>query len=232
MTCFKYILCIYSTLLLINFTSMSTQAATPLYKEIENRILNDISKIHPDADINIAFNLPKTQKKYTYCNNLSIPPIERLTSGGRLSVRLTCKTPKWSTYLSVKYSIYYPVASASKYIAKGQLLNIENLIFTRKDIAKLSYGYFTSPEDIIGMEVTRTLQKNQAISPNVLTLPLIIKKGDSVLIQIINQGLRITSIGTALQSGKVGQQIRVKNDRSLKTIKAYVQGKGRVTINP
>jgi len=228
----KYTCYIGYLLLFINAFNSSVTAATSLHNEIKEQILKDIFKIHPTASINIAFNLPKTQKKYANCKNFYLPAVKNIPPGGRISLRLTCKHPNWSTYLSIKSSISYPVATAIMHINKGQKISPENMTFMQSDISKIGRGYFTNPRHLLGKQAKRMIKSSTIISPYMLDEPILIRKGDAVLIQAGSAGLNISTLGTALQNGKKGRQIRVKNNRSGKIIKAYVLAVGKVTILP
>lgn len=232
MTLFKTTFYQIITLLSINLTLTVTiaNASTVLHQEIESRILADLSEIHPTANINIAFNLPNAQKKYSKCKNFNLPSINKISSGGRFSLRLTCKGPNWSTYITFIASITYPVAVSRMHIPKGQLINSGNIYFIPKNITKAYKGYFTTPEPLIGNIARRVIKKSTIISPYMLDSPVLITKNDSVMIAASNGGLTITTIGTALQSGKKGKQISVRNNRSGKIIRAYILSKGRVSV--
>ncbi len=58
----------------------------------------------------------------------------------------------------------------------------------------------------------------------------VVCRNDSVLIQAISNGMNITTKGTALSDGSLGQQIRVKNDKSNRIIDAQVSGIGEVVV--
>ncbi|MEH6443233.1 MAG: flagellar basal body P-ring formation chaperone FlgA [Oceanospirillaceae bacterium] len=232
MTLFKTSFYRIIILLSINLalTATVSNASTILHQAIESQILADLSEIHPTANINITFNLPNTQKKYSKCKNFNLPSINKISSGGRFSLRLTCKQPNWSTYITFIASITYPVAVSRMHIPKGQLINSRNIYFIHKDITKTYKGYFTTPEPLFGNMAKRVIKKSTIVSPYMLDSPVLINKNDSVMIAASNGGLTITTIGTALQNGKIGKQISVRNNRSGKIIRAYVLSKGRVSI--
>jgi flagella basal body P-ring formation protein FlgA len=199
-----------------------------LFKAIESQILADITKIHPTANINIAFNLPNTHKKYAKCKNFSLPNVKKISSGGRISLRLSCKQPKWSTYITFKVSIVYLVATAKMHIVKGDKFTSSNVQFIAKDITKVHRSYFTAPDPLIGKTAKRVIKQSEVLNPFMLDSPILINKDDSVIIQAGIGGLTISTMGTALQNGKMGRKIRVKNCRSVKIIRAYVTGVGKV----
>ncbi len=232
MTFLKFIIYNGYICLLISSFNVFAVINTTLYQKIEHQILSDISKIYPDANVNIAFNLPNTQKKHSKCKSFFLPAIKKISPGGRITLRLRCDKPNWSTYILIKASIFYPVATALVHINKGQKLSTKNISFITTNITKKNRGYFTSPEQVFGQEAKRVIQKSETITPYLLTPPTLIHKGDSIIIQAGSGDLRISTLGTALQNGKRGRQIRVRNNRSGKIIRAYVSTAGKVTINP
>lgn len=214
------------------FALSSTAIAASIYQEIKQQVQTDLIELYPNASINIDFISPNTHKKNLKCNNFNAPSLKKIPVGGRVSIRLTCKQPKWSTYLSLKISIYYIIATARSHILKGETLTVDNIYFQEADVTKLSRSYFSQPKSILGKAAKRNIKKHQPINPYMLVSPTLIMKGDSVIIEAGINNLNISTIGTALQNGIKGRQIRVKNNRSGRVIRAYVTSKGRVSTNP
>ena len=161
-----------------------------------------------------------------------MPTLKKVPTGGRVSIRLTCKQPNWSTYISLKISIYHIIATARSHIYKGETLTADNIYFKETDITKISRSYFTEPKSVLGKAARRNISQHQSINPYMLSSPTLIIKGDSVIIKAGGNNLNISTLGTALQNGKKGRQIRIRNNRSGRVIRAYVTGKGRVSTNP
>jgi flagella basal body P-ring formation protein FlgA len=224
----------YCSALLITLSALNSLAiaSDSIPKDIKTQILTDLTKIHPTANINIAFNLPNTQKKISKCRNFSLPPIKKISAGGRFSLRLSCKHPKWTTYITFKASIKYPVATAKAPITKGQKLTNNNIRFTMSDVTKIHRGYYISPEPLFGKVAKRVIKQLDIISPHMLDSPQLISKDDTVMITSHSSIMSVSTLGTALQNGKKGRQIRVRNNRSGKVIKAYVTAVGKVSTTP
>ncbi len=100
------------------------------------------------------------------------------------------------------------------------------------DITKINKDYYISPEPVFGKVAKRTIKQFAVISPYMLDSPLLIAKDDTVIITSSSSLMSVSTLGTALQSGKKGRQIRVKNNRSGKIIKAYITGVGKVSTTP
>jgi flagella basal body P-ring formation protein FlgA len=61
-----------------------------------------------------------------------------------------------------------------------------------------------------------------------LDAPLVIKRGDTVSMEANIGGITVKTSGTAISDGRIGQQIRVKNNQSARVINAKVIGSGQV----
>lgn len=65
-------------------------------------------------------------------------------------------------------------------------------------------------------------------------LPILVRAGDPVVIEVVSGAIRVEALGRARQSGKLGDLIRVENVDSRKIIVAQVVDKGvvRLDLNP
>jgi flagella basal body P-ring formation protein FlgA len=61
-----------------------------------------------------------------------------------------------------------------------------------------------------------------------LAAAIVVLREDSVIIEVTRGSLTIRTSGTALRSGKKGEQIPVRNDKSGRVIKAFVISPGLV----
>lgn len=117
---------------------------------------------------------------------------------------------------------YEQVAVASRAIAPRELVSDDNIIFERRDIGRMPPGYFTEPNRILGLVVKRQLSPGMVMGESVLEKPLLIERGKTVRIVALTGGIEVSTPGVALQSGSVGQSIRVKNTNSQKVITARI----------
>ena len=72
------------------------------------------------------------------------------------------------------------------------------------------------------------MQKDSAIYSNNVC---IVCKGEMVTILANSSSFQIKTNGTALSDGTVGEQVRIKNNRSGKVISARVKAINKVVIN-
>ncbi|HAV88201.1 MAG TPA: flagella basal body P-ring formation protein FlgA, partial [Pseudomonas sp.] len=72
------------------------------------------------------------------------------------------------------------------------------------------------------------VQPGQVLTPAMLELAEVIRRGDQVVISAGNQSVNVRMPGEALTDGAPGEQIRVKNLRSGRIVRARVTGPGQV----
>lgn len=91
-------------------------------------------------------------------------------------------------------------------------------------------GVITDAQQAIGMEVRRSVNAGSLITPDMLSAPNAVERGDHVIITAKTGRFSVRSRGKALASAGVGEQVLVENLRSSRTIKASVVAPGHVEI--
>ncbi len=79
-----------------------------------------------------------------------------------------------------------------------------------------------SIEEVVGKRARRAISMGAELHPGLIEWPPVVKKGDRVTIVAESGHLRITTMGEVKTTGKVGQQVRVLNLDSQKSIMAQV----------
>ncbi|HZH52849.1 MAG TPA: flagellar basal body P-ring formation chaperone FlgA [Microvirga sp.] len=87
-----------------------------------------------------------------------------------------------------------------------------------------------TPRALIGKVAKRTLLPGEAIPNNAVDDPKVVTRGTPTQVVFQENGLTITAVGTPLQDGSLGEQIRVRNADTGRIILGVVQADGRVRI--
>lgn len=87
-----------------------------------------------------------------------------------------------------------------------------------------------TPLALIGKVARRTLLPGEAIPSNAVDEAKIVTRGVATQVVFEENGLTITTMGTPLQSGSLGEQIRVRNTDTGRIILGVVQADGRIRI--
>ncbi len=85
-------------------------------------------------------------------------------------------------------------------------------------------------EALVGMEVRRMLAKGRPVMSQSVSPPLVIDRGDKVSIQFTDGALRLSAPGRALGDAHKGQEIKIVNLVSNKSLVGIATGKGIVEI--
>ncbi len=88
-----------------------------------------------------------------------------------------------------------------------------------------------NPDEAIGMEATRNLYPGSPIGPDDIREPHLVTRNQEVTMHFINGSLHITTEGRAIDGGAVGQNIRVTNISSRKTVVGKVMPDGSIAVS-
>ncbi len=80
------------------------------------------------------------------------------------------------------------------------------------------------------MRARRPIPTDSVINPNLLEQDETIKRGDRGVITAANSRVAVRMPGEALESGSIGSQIRVRNTRSERVVRARIIGPGQVEV--
>jgi len=151
---------------------------------------------------------------------------------GRVHIKISCEVPnRWAINVPVDLKIFSEVLVFSHPMSKNTLINENDVRFFRTDISKLRNGYFIKEDNVIGKQSKRAVAGKTIVTPHLLQPALMIKKGDSVIIQAKSGQMTVKMGGEALSDGREGRQIRVRNDRSNRIVKARVKAPGIVQVD-
>ena len=130
----------------------------------------------------------------------------------------------------VSFSLRYICrqAMAKIDIAAGQTLSQENVRIEEKLSNRPEPAGWKPP---FGQVAKRLLPAKTIIRPQMagpVRAPIVVKRNQNVLIRIENPGFLITAAGTALQEGKAGEHIRVRNVDSRRVIIAKINADASV----
>ncbi len=149
---------------------------------------------------------------------------------GRVTCRVRCTgSAPWTVFVPGQVRLFQPVLIASRPLKRDAVLQAADIQLAERDVGQLQ-GYLTDPQQAIGSKLTRPLQTNQVLTPNQLTAAEVIRKGDQVVISANSGALSVKMPGEALSDGGPGEQIRVRNLRSQRIIRARVTGPGAVEV--
>lgn len=144
------------------------------------------------------------------------------------TVQIRCQSPHpWQLYVSARFTQQTDATLSVRNIALGSLLTADMLTMGQADLRLARGSLVKSPASVIGARVKRSLSAGQVVTLQDLCL---VCKGDIVTISGLNSGLEVRTVGIAQMDGILGDQIRVTNRQSNRTVVAEVVAVKKVAI--
>jgi flagella basal body P-ring formation protein FlgA len=165
------------------------------------------------------------------CSAPLISELSTQSNSGRVNVKVSCQgQQRWSIYVPVEIKLFKPVITTLIPVARGDLITEADITHREMNISTINGTYFTKTSAVVGMQAKRALKADSVIIGHFIEPPITIKKGDSVLMTAQTNGLVVKIPAVALNNGRIGQQISVRNSQSKRVVKARVSAPGQVTV--
>lgn len=152
-------------------------------------------------------------------------------SRGRTTVVVRCPGEGgWSIYVSGIIDVYDRVVVLRESIARGETLTRSKLGVQERNTARLQYGYFRHPEQVVGRVARRALPSGTVLTPGSVAAPLLVRRGERVTLVATRGPVTVHTQGKALGDGSRGDRIRVRNLRSKRIVEGEVVARGVVKM--
>ncbi len=168
----------------------------------------------------------------------------------RDSVRVRCVKPNWQLFVKVGFTTPPTLSAAPQAGSKpasvaaaeptrqvvvvttnlqaGQVLQPEHLKLEKLDAEKISKSHYLDLTGLEGQELVRAIRAGEALRVTDLRQATLVRRGDLVGMTVGSPAsFQISVKAEALQDGKLGEQIRLRNTESGRTLSAIVTGKGQ-----
>jgi len=214
----------------------STQDIDALRKYVLEHTENHYRNAYGDAkfDQSVQINVGAIDRRLRLgaCDDKLTFKIQEPPHNARnITVKTVCNdTRRWTVYVPATIDIYERVLVVNRSIDRGEVLARQDLDFRRVNIATAGRGHIMDLERAEGMQLKRPLKPGETLRLNHLKKPNIVLKGQTVIVSSRSRFLTVESSGIALVNGTMGQQIKVKNDRSNRVVSAMVVAPGRVSV--
>jgi len=127
-------------------------------------------------------------------------------------------------------TVEVPVATTR--LLAGSVLRPNDVRMARVHTAMLRGEVAHRAEDAVGMQIKRAIAAGQPLGTSELMRPSMVQKGATVLIMLDSPGIALTAQGQAMETGSIGERIRVLNPTSRAVVEAEVIGPDRVRVAP
>jgi flagellar basal body P-ring formation protein FlgA len=113
-------------------------------------------------------------------------------------------------------------------IKRGEVIAKSDIEKIPIDIKLLPQGdLFVSADEIAGKSAKMNISNGKILTSDLIELPVLVRRGDTVRVIITLGGAEISLNGTSLDDGVLNEEIRVRNPDSKSIIRAIVTGPGQ-----
>lgn len=149
---------------------------------------------------------------------------------GRQRLLLECAQPEpWRLTVSVQPSVWVQAVVATRVLERGEPISADHLQRQEVNLSKAARSVFNRIEDVIGLSPKRRVRNGQLLTRDMLASAWLIRRGEKVTVLARHGEIQASTQGLALEDGRQGMLIRVKNLASGKIIEARVTGAGAVS---
>jgi flagella basal body P-ring formation protein flgA len=121
-----------------------------------------------------------------------------------------------------RLTVYDRVLVAMTDIRAETPISAENARIEERAVDTLPELTLTDFSRLDGRVAGRYIRRDVTITPNLLAMPLVIRAGNAVELVLDANGIVIRAEGVALEPGRIGYEIRVRNVRSGKILRGKV----------
>lgn len=127
----------------------------------------------------------------------------------------------------VRARISAPVVVLAAPVAANEVLTDAHVTVGQRDITSIA-NPVTDPLAAVGQTSRRSLRAGDVLRNNSLSAPVLVKRGDAVVMIARIEGIEVSTAGEALDSGARGAAVRVRNSASGQTVRMRVTAPGTV----
>lgn len=191
-----------------------------------------IAHADPHTRYEIVLNPLDTRLRLPACAQVLevfAPPGYRPMGTTTLGVRCN-HTRGWTVYFSLQIKAFRRIAVLANTLVRGSAIQPGDIVLREQDVSRLSSGYFFDAQQLVGKLVKRSLIAGVVISPNELSAPRWVARGQVVTLFVDSGGLQVRAQGEALVDGAENDLVKVRNVLSGKVVDGFVTAPGTVRV--
>ena len=130
-----------------------------------------------------------------------------------------------------KVTVYDRVLVSIADISPESTLSSANVRLEERAVETAPAATLTDFSVLEGRVAARVIRRGTVIMPNMLTSPLVLRVGSPVHIVVHSGGISLRAEGIAMEQGRIGRLIRVRNVRSGKVLRGRVIDEETVEVS-
>lgn len=207
--------------------------------DIQNAVKDFIVSQHDsNTDVDVEVKTMDKRLRLAACSE----PLEAFWSPGsrsmgRVTVQVECAAPKpWRVHVQSTVTLEGLVWILDRGVARGELLTRDLLkqvsvkIGSHGASANASTVPIVNVEPWLGFAFSQRVRAGKVLGERMLKPPMLVGKGEAVLIVHKSFGLQLQTKGVALSNAALGKRVQVRNTSSGKIVEATAVARGLVEV--
>ncbi len=179
----------------------------------------------------IEVQAPAAEIRFPRCADLQAGFFGQANPFGSMTVVVRCTAPQaWTVYLPARVAMEQRVVVAARPLEAGKILAAADLTLVQHNTGQLAANAVLAPQAIVGKVLRYNVAAGQPLLENMLLQPEVIRYGQAVTLVALGEGVRLTALGSAMENGRTGQSILVRNIQSGKLVRGTVDAAGQVVV--
>lgn len=181
------------------------------------------------SDRNLSFHLPESMTATAEAQSLRYD----LAKG---EFRAVLVAPEGAAHPTVKQEIsgrIYPVTSVpvlKNPMRQGDVISATDIDYIDIRSNNVSSSTIVDVNKLIGMSPRRAVAGLKPVAMSEIAMPVLVRKGDTVVMELKSGGIYLTTQGKAVDSGAEGETVHIENQSSHHVVQAVVTGAKAVTV--
>jgi flagella basal body P-ring formation protein FlgA len=186
-------------------------------RQDSKRILNTVSQFLETQSIGLPGKIKITLG--TIDDRLNLAPCANMEAflpngsriWGKTTVGVRCSAPtNWTLFVQADVLVIGEYIISAAPLARGQMLNDEQLSVAVGDLTKLPNGVITSKEQAIGKIITVSIPAGTPLRTDAIRTQAAIQQGQNVRLITIGNGFEVSTEGHALNNANAGQPVQIR----------------------
>ena len=150
----------------------------------------------------------------------------------RTTVGVRCVSPAWSVYLPVSVESEAPVLVARRALRRGEVPLAADFDRSQRRVPGLAAEFVADPQALGGLRLRRAVAAGELLATNMLELPPLVRRGQSVTAVTRGAGIEVRSSVEAMANAAAGDRVRLRNPATGRLLDGTVQPDGTVVVLP
>jgi flagella basal body P-ring formation protein FlgA len=159
----------------------------------------------------------------------SLPPGSNVQARSTVAVTCTGRV-HWAVYIPVTVESKISVLVLKRPVSRDDRLTATDVTVETRRTAGPGNAYLTAITDLGGRTVRRPLAAGTALSVDMFTADLIVRRGQAVTLLSSGGSIEVRASGKALVDGAAGARIQVQNLSSMRIVEGVVESADQVRI--